>query len=118
MALSNEKPRLSRQFMYARFRDLNFPLADADVHRLALMDAGQEPSEQDWLDALKVTEGHSLYKPDVGDALALMVGPGRGDLVDTYDLPVGVYQVWSDTSTPASDERVVEVHGTITVVSA
>jgi len=118
MALSNEKPRLSRQFMYARFRDLNFPLADADVHRVALMDAGQEPATSDWLEALKVTEGHDLYKPDVGDALALMIGPARGDLVATHDLPVGIYQVWSDTSTPSSDERVVEVHGTITVVQA
>lgn len=118
MALSSEKPRLSRQHLYAPFADLNFDLATANVHQVALMGAGIEPAELDWLDAVVVTTGHALYREDVGDALAVLVGPERGDVVTTNDLDAGTYQVWTDTSVPASDERVVEVHGTITVVAA
>lgn len=117
MALSNEKPRLSRQYLYVRFADLSFDLATADVSRVALLDAGVEPQEEDWIEATVVTNGHVLYRADVGDAFALLIGPTRGDAVDTNDLEPGTYQCWTDTSTPDSDERIVEVHGTITVTA-
>ena len=117
MALSDSKPRLSRQYVYCPFASLNFNLGDADVKRVALMDeAGVEPAEEDWIEAIAVSEGHEFYVSEIGPALALLVGPDRGDNVTTEDLPLGTYQCWTDSSVPSSDERIVELHGTINVV--
>jgi len=116
--LSNEKPVQSRQYLFVRFADTSFDLGDADVHRVAFMPAGAEPGEDDWLEGIVVTEGHPLFREDVGEAFALLVGPDRGDVVDTVDLDPGIHQVWSDSSVPESDERIVELHGTVTIVSA
>jgi len=116
--LSNEKPVQSRQYLFVRFADTSFDLAATNVHRVAFVGAGVEPSEEDWVEAEVVVDGHPLWRPDIGEAFALLVGPDRGDPVTTRDLPVGVHQCWSDSSTPDSDERIVELHGTVTVVSA
>lgn len=113
------KPRLSRQYLYLPFSELSFDLSTADVHQVALMsDPTAEPAEADWLDAIVVTSGHDLYVESIGDSLAILVGPDRGDTVDTEDLPAGEYTAWTDVSTPGSDERLADWHGTVTVVTA
>lgn len=112
------KPRLSRQYIYAPLTDLNFDLSTADVRRVAFMaDATAEPGDADWREAIVVTTGHALYRAEVGDALAILVGPARGDAVTTEDLAVGEYLMWSDTKVPTSDERITVWHGPVTIVA-
>jgi len=117
-----QKSRLSRQYVYAPLADLNFPLDDANVHQVAFMPTfDAEPLESDWVEALVVTqnnENSSLYSQAIGNSLAVLVGPERGDAVDTEDLAAGDYLLWSDVSVPESDERIVVWHGAVEVIEA
>lgn len=113
-----ELQQLSRQYVYAAFDSLNFSIADADVHRIAFLnDPELAPSESDWNEAIVVDDEHQWYTSEFGaGALAILVGPERGDIVTTLELQPGLYVMWTDLSTPTSDERVVSFHGTIEVV--
>lgn len=112
------KQQLSRQYVYAPLSDTSFDLADADVAQVAFMtDATTEPTDTDWVSAIVVDDTHELYDADIGEALAVLVGPARGDTVTTEDLATGDYTVWSDVSTPGSDERLVSIHGTLSITA-
>lgn len=117
--MAAEKPYLSRQYVYAPLANLNVDLSTATLHKVAFMTSPTvEPADVDWLDAIVVTTGHALYDASIGDALAILVGPARGDAVTTEDLAAGSYTMWSDWSIPGSDERNVDWHGTVTIVTA
>lgn len=116
------KTRLSRKYVYARLANLNVDLSQATLHKVALMeDPTQEPSDEspnDWLDGIVVTQGHDLYRPEIGPAIAILIGPDRGDTVDTTDKPAGKYMMWTDWKVSGSDERHAEWHGPVEVVTA
>lgn len=109
------KATLSREYLYIPMSEINFAIADLNLHRMAFTNAGVEPTDPDWVDAIKVDSAHALYKASIGEAIALLVGPARGDVVTTKDLTAQDWQVWAEVSTAASDERVVRVAGTLTV---
>ncbi|MCA1806526.1 MAG: hypothetical protein LC687_01485 [Actinobacteria bacterium] len=113
-----ELQALSRQYVYAAFDSLNFDISTADVHRIAfLTDPLVAPADGDWEEAIVVDDSHPWYIQSFGaGALALLVGPARGDAVTTLELAEGLYVMWTDVSTPTSDERVVSFHGTVEVV--
>ena len=114
-----QKSRLSRQYVYAPLTDLNFSLDTATVHKVAFMsNPDVEPQEVDWVEAEVITSGHSLYDQAIGNALAVLVGPARGDDVTSEDLSAGEYLLWSDVSVPSSDERIVVWHGPVEVIEA
>lgn len=120
------KTRLSRTYVYAPFDEatLNFDLAEAELHNLAFMaDPTAEPSDEpsDWHEAMVVTEGHPLFDAIGSPALAMLVGPLRGDTVTDphIDLPASGplgHLVWSDIKHPDSDERLTDWHGPLTVI--
>jgi hypothetical protein len=112
------KPELSREYLYVPFSAMNFEVADLVVNGVAFTAAGVEPIEDDWIDAIVVDELHDLYVSSIGEGLAVLVGPERGDTVTTEDLAAGEYQVWIDAAVTGSDERVVRTAGILTVVAA
>lgn len=109
------KATLSREYLFVPLSNINFAIADLDLHRMAFKDAGVEPLDGDWITAIKVDSAHALYQASIGESVALLVGPARGDTVTTEDLTAQDWQVWVEVSTAASDERVVRVAGTLTV---
>lgn len=109
------KPLLSREYVYMPLADLNVDVDELNVHRVAFMDAGIQPDDPDWIDAIAVGSQNPLFRSSIGPALVLLVGPDRGDEVDTTNLDEGTHQVWVEVSTPGSDERVVRVAGTVTI---
>ncbi len=109
------KPELSREYLYIPMTNMNFDVADLDVHQVAFTEEGVAPLELDWLEAIAVDELHALYRPSIGQSLAILVGPTRGDSVTTEDLAPGDHQVWVDVAIPTSDERVVRAAGILTV---
>lgn len=110
-----DKPTLSREYIFVPLSEINFDVADLNLHRMAFTAAGIEPTDPDWIDAIAVDDTHALFNGTIGEAVALLVGPARGDAVTTEDLTAGDHQVWVEVSTAASDERVVRVAGTLTV---
>lgn len=110
-----DKPTLSREYLYVPLTQINFDVADLDVNQMAFTDAGIEPTEPDWITAIVVDDTSPLFDASIGESIALLVGPERGDVVTTEELGAGDYQVWIDVSVPSSDERVVRVAGTLTV---
>jgi len=109
------KPTLSREYIYVPLADLNFTVADLDLHRVAFTNAGVEPLDGDWNVATVIDSAHARYQASIGEAIEIMVGPDRGDAVTTFDLAAQDWQVWIEASTATSDERVVRVAGTLTV---
>lgn len=109
------KATLSREYLYIPLSEMNFVVADLNLHRVAFKDAGVEPLDGDWIDAIVVDSQHALYKASIGAAVAVLIGPARGDAVTTNDLTAQDWQVWVEVSTAASDERVVRVAGTLTI---
>lgn len=113
------KPQLSRQYVYAPLGSLNFDLSLSTYTKLALKsDPTVAPVDADWNDAIRVTSGHALYDATIGNALAILVGPARADVVTTLDLAAGSYLVWCDIKPPSSDERIVDWHGTLEITTA
>lgn len=112
------KPTLSREYLFVPFTDMNFDVSDLDVHEMAFKAAGVEPAEVDWIEAIKVDSGHALYQASIGEGLALLIGPTRGDAVTTNNLALGDYQVWIDAAVPSSDERVVRVAGVLSITQS
>ena len=111
-------PRLNRAYMYVPLDDLNFDFSTADVHQVAFKtDPELEPDEQDWVEAIVVDSNHDLYRPDIGDALAILIGPDRGDSVTSEELAADTYLVWVDLSAPGTDERIVDWAGEVEVVA-
>lgn len=109
-------PGLSREYVYIGISGLNVAVADITVHQLAFMGAGEEPLEADWEDAILVDDDtHPLWRASIGPAYAILIGPDRGDVVTTLDLPDADYQVWTDTKVTGSDERIVRIAGTLDV---
>lgn len=109
-------PGLSREYVYIGISDLNVVVADINYNKLAFMAAGVEPVDADWEDAILVDDDtHPLWRPSVGPAYAILIGPARGDAVTTLDLPDDDYQVWTDTKVTGSDERIVRIAGTLTI---
>jgi hypothetical protein len=112
------KPQLSREYLYVPFDQMEgLDVDDLVVSRLAFMDAGVEPAELDWIDAIIVGSLDPLYVPAIGEAIALLVGPDRGDSVTTEDLAIGDYQVWVDAAVTGSDERIVRVAGLLEITA-
>src|SRR5688572_23526066 len=108
-------PGLSREYLYVPITDLNVTVANITLSKLAFLDAGIEPVDADWEDATVFEVGDSLYRPSVGPAFVILIGPARGDAVTTLDLPDDDYQVWVDVATSDSDKRIVRIAGTLTV---
>jgi len=109
------KPTLSRDYVYVPLANMNVPVASLTVYNVAFMDPGQEPADEDWHEAIPVDLNHDLYVAKHGESLAILVGPARGDDVDSLELSAGDYQVWVDVAADGSDERVVRVAGTFTI---
>lgn len=109
------KATLSREYLYIPLSNINFAMADLNLHKVAFKDAGVEPLDGDWITAEVVTSAHALYQASIGESIAVLIGPARGDAVSTNDLAAQDWQVWCEVSTAASDERVVRVAGTLTV---
>ena len=113
------KPRLSREYLYVSLSNMNVTVATLTTHNIAFTTAGVEPldSPSDWELATVVTLAlePDLYVSSIGDSLAVLVGPARGDAVTTIDLTTGDHQVWVEVGEPASDERIVRVAGIFTV---
>lgn len=112
------KPYLSREYVYVPFTGMNFDVADLVVNRIAFMAEGVEPLDADWIDAIVVDAVDPIFVASIGEGLALLVGPDRGDAVTTEDLALGDYQVWVEASVTGSDERVVRVAGTLSITLA
>lgn len=99
------QPSLSRELVYVKLSELNVIAGSLTIHALAFKDTpGVSPSEVDWIDATVTTK-------DGVDALAVLVGPTRGDTVTTNPLADADYQVWIDASEDVSGERVVRPCG-------
>lgn len=99
------QPSLSRELVYIKLSELNLDAGLLTIHALAFMDTpGISPAEVDWVDAIITTK-------DGEDALAVMVGPTRGDVVTTEALADADYQVWVDASVDVTGERVVRPAG-------
>ena len=111
------KPTLSREYLYVPMANMNFDVEDLDVHEMAFKSAGVEPLDADWITAIAVDTTHPLYVSSIGESLALLVGPTRGDAVTTENLALGDYQVWIDAAIPTSDERVVRLAGVLSITS-
>lgn len=112
------KPQLSRDYMYVPFDNMTgLDVDDLVVSRVAFMDAGVEPAEIDWIDAIIAGSADPLFVPSFGEAIVLLVGPDRGDAVTTEDLAIGDYQVWVDAAVAGSDERIVRVAGLLEVTA-
>lgn len=109
------KAQLSREYLYIPLASMNFDVNDLVVNGVAFKAAGVVPAEIDWRTAIVVDNTHPIYKPSIGEGIALLVGPARGDLVTTEDLANGDYQVWVDLSVMGSDERVVRTAGILTI---
>lgn len=109
------KPTLSREYLYVPVAGLNVDIGALSTAQLAFMGAGIEPAEIDWLTALVVDDVHPAFDPDIGNAIAILVGPDRGDGVTTETLGAGDFQVWADIAVTGSDERIVRVAGTLTI---
>lgn len=105
------KPQLSREYLYFPFAEMNFDVDDLTFQKVAFTDEGVEPTDPDWQDAIVVNSAHALFQPTIGEGLAILVGPTRGDSVTTFDPPDGDSQVWIDVKVTGSDERVVRVAG-------
>jgi len=111
------KPTLSREYLYVPMTNMNLgDVGTLTLARLAFKAAGVQPLDADWHDAIKVNAVHALYVASIGPALAILLGPLRGDTISgtNYDLTDGDYQVWVEAKAPSSDERVVRVAGTFT----
>jgi hypothetical protein len=111
------KPELSREYLYVAMDNMNFDVTELDVHQIAFTAEGIEPTEPDWLEAIPVDALHALFVSSIGESLAILVGPTRGDSVTTEDLVEGDYQVWIDVAIPTSDERVVRTAGILEVTA-
>lgn len=109
------KATLSREYLFIPIDQLSFAIADLNLHRIAFKDAGVEPLDADWIVAIKVDSAHALYQASIGESIAVLVGPARGDAVSTNDLAAQDWQCWCEFSTASSSERVVRVAGTLTV---
>lgn len=109
------KPQLSREYLYIPMSQMTFDVDDMDVHQVAFTAAGVAPLEVEWIQAIAVGSAHALYRPTIGESLAVLVGPDRGDIVTSEDLTAGDYQVWVDVAIPTSDERVVRAAGILIV---
>jgi len=112
------KPTLSRDYVYVPLGQLNVPVDSLTVHNVAFMAASAEPQDEDWHEAIPVDANHPLYVSNIGNALAILVGPKRGDDVDSLELDAGDYQVWVDVAADGSDERIVRRAGTFTISAA
>jgi hypothetical protein len=100
---------------------MNVDVATLTLHNIAFTaSSGVEPldSPSDWDAAIVVTLAlePDLYVSSIGDSLAILTGPLRGDAVTTVDLAVGDHQVWVEVKEPASDERIVRTAGIYTIV--
>lgn len=123
------KTRLSRHYVYARFdpNKLDFDLAEATLHKVALMaDPAEEPQDEDWHEAIVVTatsgDGgapHSLWeKAGQIPSLAVLVGPTRDDdVTGNVDKAAGRYLLWSDVKPPGSHERLTDWHGEVIITT-
>ena len=112
------KPYLSREYLYIPFDEMTgLDPSDLIVNRVAFMDAGVEPADLDWIEAIVVDTLDPLYVPTIGEAVALLIGPDRGDSVTTEDLAIGDYQVWVDAAITGSDERIVRVAGLLEITA-
>lgn len=109
------KPELSREYLFVPMSQMNFTITALDVHQMAFTAAGVAPLEVEWNVAIVVDSLSPLYRPTIGESLALLVGPERGDVVTTENLAAGDYQVWIDVAIPTSDERVVRTAGILEV---
>ena len=109
------KPTLSREYLYVPFTNMNFDVDDLAVNQIAFTDAGVAPAELDWEPAIVVNSLHALYVASIGEGLAILVGPTRGDTVTTVDLAAQDWQVWIDAAVTGSDERVVRAAGVLEV---
>jgi hypothetical protein len=99
------QPSLSRELVFVKLSELNVTAGSLVINRIAFIDTpGTSPSDPDWLDATVTTK-------DAEDALAVMIGPTRGDTVDTEPLADGDYQVWIEVSESTAGERVVRPCG-------
>lgn len=112
------KPRLSREYVYVPFTGMNFDVTDLIVNRIAFMAEGVEPTDGDWITAIVVDAVDPLFVSSIGEGLALLVGPDRGESVVTEDLALGDYQAWVEAAITGSDERVVRVAGTLSITLA
>lgn len=112
------KPRLSREYIYVPMGGIGYDVTDLTVNAIAFKAAAEEPAEIDWIDAIIVDSTHAIYEPSIGESLALLVGPDRGDTVTTEDLALGDYQMWIDAKIPTSDERIVRVAGILSITLA
>lgn len=114
------KPRLSREYLYVPLAAMNVTVATLTIHNIAFKAEGVEPldSPSDWDAATVVTLAlePDLYVTSIGDSLAILTGPLRGDTVTTVDLAVGDHQVWVEVGEPGSDERIVRTAGIYTIV--
>lgn len=99
------QPSLSREIVYVKLSQLNLDPQNLTVHQIAFIDTpGTSPEEEDWLTA-------TVTEKDGTPALAVMVGPERGDSVSTNELEDADYQVWVDVSVDTTGERVVRPAG-------
>lgn len=99
------QPSLSRELVFVKLSELNLDAQQLVVHALAFLDTpGVSPGEEDWIEANVTTK-------DGVPALSVMVGPARGDDVDTNELTDADYQVWADVSESPAGERVVRPCG-------
>lgn len=113
--MAASKPTLSREYLYVPMTGMNFAIADLTMSNVAFTAAGIEPAEIDWQTGIPVDSAHALYVPSFGEAIVILVGPARGDTVDTFDLDAGDHQAWVEVQVTGSDERVVRPAGIVTV---
>ena len=112
------KPYLSREYLYVPFDEMTgLDVDDLTVLRLAFTDAGVEPTDPDWIVAEAAGSLDPLYVSSIGEAIVLLIGPERGDVVTTEDLAIGDYQVWVDAAITGSDERIVRVAGLLEITA-
>ena len=110
------KPTLSREYLYVPFTNMNFVVSTPRRPRDGVQSGrGANRWTPTGSTAITVSSTHPLYVSSIGESLALLVGPTRGDAVTTENLAVGDYQVWVDAAVPTSDERVVRVAGVLSI---
>jgi hypothetical protein len=111
------KPTLSREYLYVPMTNMNLgDVATLALARLAFKLEGVEPTDPDWINAIKVNAVHALYVTAIGPSLVTLLGPLRGDTISgtTTVLADGDWQVWVEAKAASSDERVVRVAGIFT----